>query len=102
MAAKPKRPLRVPLVLLGTTLATAYFGYHAVYGTHGVLAKARHIERLGMLQREVAVMEAVRIRLRQDVAALAKEPPDPDSVEEIARSNLGLVRPDELIVRRHR
>ncbi len=92
----------MPLVLLGTSLATAYFAYHAVYGTHGFLAKARHVERLEMLQREIAVLEAVRFRLRQDVAALASEPPHPDAVEQYARVTLGLVRSGDLIVRRYR
>jgi cell division protein FtsB len=102
MSDRMKWPRRVPLVLLGTMLATAYFAYHVVYGTHGLLAKARHIDRLENVQREVAVLEAVRSRLQQDVAALASEPPHPDSVEEAARGLLGLVRPGDLIVRRYR
>lgn len=96
------RPRRLPIVLLGLVLATAYFAFHAVFGTHGLLAKGRLMERSIEIEREVAILEAVRSRLRQDVAALSTEPPAPDIVEETARSVLGLVRPGDRIVLRKR
>jgi cell division protein FtsB len=91
-------PRRLPLVLLGSLLATSYFVFHAVFGTHGLQAKSRLLERSTEIERELAVLEAVRIRLRQDVAALGREPPAPDVVEEIARDVLGMIRPGDLIV----
>ena len=96
------RPRRLPLVLLGTLLAAAYFVAHVVFGTHGLLVKGRLIDRSNDLEREIAVLEAVRSRLRQDVAALGQEPPAPDIVEEMARGVLGLVRPGDRIVMRER
>ncbi len=97
---KPRRP---PIVLLGVGLATAYFAYHGIYGTHGLQAKNRLIDRMEILQREVAGLEVERTRLQQDVAALATDPPDPDIVEEAARSLFGWSRPgDRIIVRERR
>ncbi len=95
-------PRRLPIVLLGSLLATFYFVYHAVFGTHGLHTRNRLIERSSTLEREIAILETVRIRLRQDVAALAKEPPAPDTVEEIARGMLGMIRPGQRIVIRDR
>jgi cell division protein FtsB len=85
-------------VLLGCAFATAYFAYHANYGTHGLEARKRLIERKGDLAREIALLETVRRRLRQDVAALATEPPSPDITDEIARTVLGFVRPGDKVV----
>ena len=97
------RPRRLPIVLLGALLTTAYFVAHVVFGTHGLLAKQRLMSRSTDLEREVAVLEAVRSRLRQDVAALGREPPVPDIVEETARSVLGMVMPgDRVVVRKRR
>ena len=93
-----KRSRRPPVVLLGALIATAYFVAHTVFGTHGLLARERLIERSGNLEREIAVLEAVRIRLLQDVAALTSEPPHPDIIEAAARATLGLVRPGDLVV----
>ena len=89
-------------MLLGCLLATAYFVTHAVTGTYGLQARARLIERASFLEREIAALEAVRGRLRQDVAALGQEPPAPDIVEETARSLLGFVRPGDIIIRDRR
>lgn len=88
----------MPVVLLGSLAATVYFATHAVTGTHGLLARTRLIERSATLEREIAGLEAVRRRLRQDVALLSTEPPHPDLVEETARSVLGFVSPADLVV----
>ena len=98
-STRTKRP---PVVLLGMLLVSTYFVVHLVFGTHGLLAKERLISRSTDLEREVAVLEAVRSRLAQDVAALGREPPAPDVVVEVARSVLGLVMPGDRVVLRQR
>jgi cell division protein FtsB len=85
-------------VLLGCALATAYFAYHASFGTHGLEARKRLIEREVLVGREIIVLETVRRRLRQDVAALATDPPAPDITDEIARDVLGFVRAGDVVV----
>jgi cell division protein FtsB len=92
------RRARQPLVLLGCVLATAYFAYHANYGTHGLEARRRLIEREGILAQDITVLETVRRRLRQDVAALATDPPAPDITDEIARAVLGFVRAGDTVI----
>lgn len=93
-----KRHGRPPIVLLGGLLATAYFISHAVFGTHGLVQRTKLIERSSDLEREIAVLEAVRTRLHQDVAALSSEPPNTDMVETVARATLGFVMPGDLVV----
>ena len=88
----------MPKVLLGSVLATSYFVFHAVFGTHGLLANGKLVERSQQIDREIAVLEAVRSRLREDLAALATEPPQPDIVEESARTLLGFMRNGDLMV----
>ena len=93
-----RRPRRTPIVLLGAIAATAYFAYHAQYGTHGLQARARLLERAARLDREVAGLEAVRRRLKRDVDALSTEPPSPGIVEEQARDVLGFARPGDIVI----
>ena len=93
---------RPPIVLLGVGLASAYFAYHGIFGTHGLQAKYRLLDRMEILQREISGLEVERTRLQQDVAALAIEPPDPDIVEEAARSLFGWSRPGDRIIVRDR
>jgi cell division protein FtsB len=85
-------------VLLGSLAASVYFGWHAVNGTHGLLARTRLIDRSAVLEREIASLEIVRSRLQRDVALLATDPPHADLVEEHARSILGFVDAGDLIV----
>ena len=80
---------------------TAYFGYHAIQGRHGLEARSRLIERSGQLEREIRVLEAVQSRLEREVALLNETRPDSDLIEELARQMLGFARPgDRLIVER--
>ena len=85
-------------MLLGLLLATAYFVYHGISGSHGLIARERLISRSIDIEREIAVLRAVQARLRQDVAALRSEPPSRDIVEEYAMSLLGLVRSGDVII----
>lgn len=89
---------RLPIVLLGGVAATAYFAYHAVNGTHGLLAQHRLQDRATAVEREIAGLEVVRRRIKQDVVLLSGDPPHPDVVEEHARSVLGFVNAGDLIV----
>jgi cell division protein FtsB len=84
-------------VLCGLTLS-AYFVQHTIAGTHGLNSRTRLVERSLVLQREILVQEAVRDRLKRDVTLLSAEPPDPDLVDELARSVLGMTRPGDVVL----
>lgn len=86
------------LVLLACCSATAYFAYHAIYGRHGLRARAELSERSALLDFELRSLTTVRTKLEHDVALLTPELPNPDLVEEIARDVLGYVHPEDRIV----
>ncbi|MDX2155393.1 MAG: septum formation initiator family protein [Hyphomicrobiaceae bacterium] len=94
-------PRRRSPVLLVCLCLTAYFGYHAVKGKHGLEARSRLVSRSVQLERELAGLVAVRSRLEREVALLAEASPDPDYVDELARSMLRYVGPDEMIILEH-
>lgn len=89
---------RLPLVLLSSLALTIYFAHHALNGSHGFQARLKLTERASMLERDVARLEAVRAKLKRDVALLAPEQPDPDMIAQIAADILGYVAADALIV----
>lgn len=88
------------LVLLTCAGLTSYFAYHAIYGSHGLEARNRLIERSQLLEFEIKSLEAVRVRLARDVALLTREPPSPDLTAEIAREVLGFALPEDRILTR--
>jgi cell division protein FtsL len=69
---------------------------HDVFGTHGFLAMRR-------TQDEIRKVKADLDALRKENAALAQEVKDlnsdPRLIEKIARDDLGLARPGEIIIR---
>ncbi|MFP4273436.1 MAG: FtsB family cell division protein [Paracoccaceae bacterium] len=76
-----------------------YFTFAAVQGNYGLFRRAeieveaaRLGERLAALQTEVARMENLTRRLSDDYLDL-------DLLDEQARDVLGLIRPDEIVVR---
>ncbi|HRY06020.1 MAG TPA: septum formation initiator family protein [Hyphomicrobiaceae bacterium] len=83
--------------MLTCLVLTCTFAYHAIYGRHGLETRSRLISRSAGLEFEIRGLEAVRARLKRDVALLASEPPDADLVEEIARDVLGFVHPQDHI-----
>lgn len=85
-------------VLLVCLLFTAYFGYHAIQGRHGLEARSRLINRSIALEREIRALETVRTGLERDVALLAETNPDADFIDELARSMLGFARPHDRIL----
>jgi cell division protein FtsB len=80
--------------LLG--LLVAVMIVHDVFGTHGFLAMRR-------TQNEIAKVKADLEQLSKENTALAQEvkdlKSDPRLIEKIARDDLGLARPGEVIIR---
>ena len=80
------------LIIVGT------FAGHAVAGPNGLLAWGGYNRDLQERQAELAELEAERERLRHRSALLDPKKADPDIAEELVRRDLGLVRPDEVII----
>ena len=80
------------LIVVGT------FAGHAIAGPNGVLAWGGYHRALKERQTELAQIEREQAQLRHHSALLDPRKADPDMADELVRKDLGLVRPDELIV----
>ncbi|HET7709735.1 MAG TPA: septum formation initiator family protein [Sphingomicrobium sp.] len=74
------------------------FAGHAIAGPNGLLAWGGYNRNLKERQVELEQLRAEREALRHRSALLDPRRADPDMAEELVRKDLGLVRPDEVIV----
>jgi len=80
------------LIVVGT------FAGHAVAGPNGLLAWGGYHRALNDRKAELAQLEQERAQLRHRSRLLDPRKADPDMADELVRKDLGLVRPDEVIV----
>ena len=80
------------LIVVGT------FAGHAIAGPNGLLAWGGYHRALNERKAELAQLEQQRVQLRHRSALLDPRKADPDMADELVRKDLGLVRPDEVIV----
>jgi cell division protein FtsB len=80
------------------SLIIAYFLGAAVAGENGVLAWGDYRRVKAERGVELARLEAERARLAHRSRLLDPRHADPDLAEELVRRDLGLVRPDEVII----
>lgn len=80
------------LIIVGT------FAGHAVAGPNGLFAWGGYHRDLMQRQAELASLEAERDRLKHRSILLNPRKADPDMADELVRRDLGLVRPDEVIL----
>jgi cell division protein FtsB len=80
------------LIVVGT------FAGHAIAGPNGLLAWGGYHRALQARQAELAQIERQRTQLQHHSALLDPHKADPDMADELVRKDLGLVRPDEVIV----
>lgn len=75
-----------------------YFAYHALIGPTGLLAWGGYARERVQLEEKAAQLSAERARLEQRNQLLDPRKVDPDMADELVRRNLGLVRPDEIVI----
>ena len=80
------------LIVVGT------FAGHAIAGPNGILAWGGYHRALQERKAELSRLEQQRAELKHRSQLLDPRHADPDLADELARSKLGLVRPDEVIV----
>ena len=89
------RKVAVPalaVIIVGT------FAGHAIAGPNGILAWGGYHRALKERQTELAQLEEQKSQLRHRSALLDPRKADPDMADELVRKDLGLVRPDEVII----
>ena len=80
------------LIVVGT------FAGHAIAGPNGILAWGGYHRALEQRQAELAELQRQKAQLKHRSALLDPRKADPDIADELVRKDLGLVRPDEVIV----
>ena len=80
------------LIIVGT------FAGHAIAGPNGILAWGGYHRALQERKAELSQLQAERAQLRHRSNLLDPRKADPDIADELVRKDLGLVRPDEVIV----
>lgn len=80
-------------------IAMGFFGYNAVLGPTGVVSAKVFQKELEQKKQEFAVLDKRRAELKNRVDLLdPKRGADPDLVDEMARKQLNVVRPNEVII----
>ena len=97
--------VRNPLILIRRAawpaagmLVIAYFLGAAIVGENGVLAWGDYRRTKAQETAQLAQLEAERARLAHRAQLLDPAHADPDLVEEMVRRDLGVARPDEVII----
>jgi cell division protein FtsB len=74
------------------------FAGHAIAGPNGILAWGSYHRELQQRQSELAQIEQQHAQLKHRSQLLDPRKADPDMADELVRRDLGLVRPDEVII----
>lgn len=80
--------------LLG--LGLTFLIVHDIFGAHGFLAMRRTQKEIEVLREKIEKLHAENGQLAEQVKALKS---DPKLIERIARDELGLARPGEIIIK---
>ena len=88
---------RAALPALATLIIANFLGY-AVSGANGILSWGDYRRMKQERQVELAQLQVERNRLQHRSDLLDPRNADPDLAEEMVRRELGLVRPDEVII----
>ena len=88
---------RAAMPALALIIVGNFAGY-AIAGPNGLLAWGGYHRNLDERKAELGRLEAERAQLRHRSALLDPRKADPDIADELIRRDLGLVRPDEVII----
>jgi cell division protein FtsB len=88
---------RAALPALAVIIVSTFAG-HAVAGPNGLLAWGGYHRALLERRAELAQLEQQKAQLRHHSQLLDPNKADPDMADELVRKDLGLVRPDEVVV----
>ena len=88
---------RAALPAIAVLIIANFMGY-AIVGSNGILSWGDYRRLKAERSVELAMLDEERTRLAHRAELLDPARADPDLAEEMIRSELGLVRPDEVII----
>ena len=100
MAVTKSRPALGAALFFGGAFALAvYFTFAAVQGEYGLFRRAEILAETQLLEIQLASMQADVARMENLTQRLSDDFLDLDLLDQQARSALGLIRGDEMVVR---
>ncbi|KPF43810.1 FtsB family cell division protein [Rhizobium sp. G187] len=76
----------------------SYFGYHSIHGDYGLRAGQQYEKLRIERSAELAKLVEQRATLEKDVSLLSDGSLDEDIIDEKARYQLNMSRPDEIVI----
>jgi cell division protein FtsB len=81
-----------------TAAFLGYFGFHALSGSYGILARGGFESQAQELEAELMALQADRAELETRAALLRPAGLDPDMIDELARRDLNVIAPNEFVI----
>ncbi|MHC5306873.1 FtsB family cell division protein [Bartonella sp. LJL80] len=85
----------LPLMTIGVL---GYFGYHIYHGEYGLYSRVKVEQHIDSLNAELTKLETERLGIEKKVALLKDGHIERDMLDEYARKNLNLSKPNELVI----
>ena len=79
-------------------MVIGYFGAAALFGANGLFALGDYRRQYSLHAAELAQLDTQRAQMAHRVRLLDPRHADPDMADELVRRQLGLARPDEVIL----
>lgn len=93
-----KKSLLTRLILPVFTIAfLGYFGFHAFEGEYGLVSYKKTQQRIKTRQSELTALQTQREALERRYALLVRGSPDREMIDELARTKLNVIHPNELV-----
>ena len=86
------------IAAVGLCALVSYFSFHAFAGDQGLAGVAKTEAQLAERQQALADVQTVNDALRSNIRRLTPGTIDPDLIETIAREDLELVYPNEVVL----
>ena len=86
--------LRKKAFVLGTVIVLSALVVGSIFGDRGLVNLLEKREHLEALQQEIETLRADNVQLVREIATLKESP---RAIEQLAREELGLARPDETV-----
>lgn len=87
------------LVSCGCVAMLCYFGWHAYSGPRGYGHRDQLVAQLDIATKQAAEIDSQRAIIETRVALMRPESIDPDLLDELARRELFLGKPNEILIK---
>ena len=98
MATTLRKGISTTLVCLSVGLIAVFFGFHTFAGERGLLARGEVDRQIILAREELALLQKQNAFLSHRIDLMRQGQVDSDILAETARAELGLYRPDDVII----